>query len=122
MRGFINKPGIALVEPFWLTRRIDFQQGAFLLPFNVRYGFEENLLFYLNIEVGDVTSECNIPPDKDGLYNLWSRAKVIKLRIPAKSHQLLKSKLETMNIKDLTLFPDVDGALSHLASFIPKNV
>lgn len=122
MRGFINKPGIALVEPFWLTRRIDFQQGAFLLPFNVRYGFEENLFFYLNIEVGDVTSERNIPADADGLFNLWSRAKVIKLRIPARLHQTLKIKLESMNIRDLTLFPDVDGALSHLASFIPKNV
>lgn len=54
MRGFINKPGVALVEPFWLTRRIDFQQGAFLLPFNVRYSFEENLLFYLNIEASEV--------------------------------------------------------------------
>ncbi len=122
MRGFIEKPGIAFVEPFWLTRRIDFQQGAFLLPFNVRYGFEENLLFSLNIEVGDVTSERNIPYDVDELFNLKSRAKVIKLRIPAKLHQELKIKLESMNIRDLTLFPDVDGALSHLASFIPKNV
>ena len=49
MYGFIEKPGVAVVEPFWLSRRNDFQQGAFLIPFNVRFSFEHNLKFFLGL-------------------------------------------------------------------------
>lgn len=120
IRGFVDKPGVAVVEPFWLSRRMDFQQGAFLVPFNVRYDFEHNLLSYLNISK-DETDERDVPTDEDELLNLWCHAKVIKLRIPANLHASLKVKLESMNIRDLTLFPDIDGALSHLTSLIPRQ-
>ena len=120
MRGFVEKPGVALAEPFWLSRRMDFQQGAFLIPFNVRYDFESNLfssLGMLEIE----TSERNLPTDHDELVELWGRFKVVKLRIPSELHGILKIKLETMNIRDLTLFPDIDGALSHLTALVPRK-
>jgi hypothetical protein len=120
MRGFVEKPGIAVLEPSWLSRRMDFQQGAFLLPFNVRYDFEYNLFSYLDMFMVE-TEERNIPTDKDELLRLWSKTKVIKLRIPTELHNILKLKLETMNIRELTLFPDLDGALAHLSAFIPNK-
>lgn len=120
MRGFVDKPGVAVAEPFWLSRRMDFQQGAFLIPFNVRYDFEYNLFTsqdMLRIE----TLERSLPTDRDELIDLWCHFKVIKLRIPSEFHGILKIKLETMNIRDLTLFPDIDGALSHLTALVPRE-
>lgn len=96
MRGYIDKPGVAIVEPFWLSRRLDFQQGAFLLPFNVRYDFEYNLFYYLDMSKIEIVERA-VPTDIDELYKLYSRAKVIKLRIPAHLHGILKLKLETGN-------------------------
>jgi hypothetical protein len=46
-------------------------------------------------------------------------SRVIKLRVPAELHQMLKAKLRTMNIRDLTLFPDADGALAQISAFSP---
>jgi len=120
MRGFVDKPGVAVVEPFWLSRRMDFQQGAFLIPFNVRYDFEFNLFTSLGMYKVE-TEERNVPTDVNELGDLWYHFRVIKLRIPAELHGILKIKLETMNIRDLTLFPDIDGALSHLTSLVPQD-
>lgn len=120
MRGYVEKPGVAIVEPFWLSRRLDFQQGAFLVPFNVRYDFEYNIFYMLDMLMIE-TVECVVPAaNSEDLRNLYD-AKVIKLRIPASLHGILKVKLESMNIRDLTLFPDIDGTLSHLTSILPQE-
>lgn len=120
MRGFVDKPGVAVVEPFWLSRRLDFQQGAFLVPFNVRYNFEYNLFSYLDMLKNDI-EERDISKDIEELRQLWFKFKIIKLRIPVKLHASLKIKLATMNIRDLTLFPDLDGVLSHVSDVKPKK-
>ena len=119
MRGYVDKPGVAIVEPFWLSRRLDFQQGAFLVPFNVRYDFEYNLFHMLDMFKIE-TVERVVPTDEDELLKLLD-AKIIKLRIPVDLHNILKIKLDTMNIRDLTLFPDIDGALAHLTSIVPRE-
>lgn len=68
------------------------------------------------------TAERVVPAaDSRDLKNLFYLAKVIKLRIPASLHGILKVKLESMNIRDLTLFPDIDGTLSHLTSIVPQE-
>ncbi|MBY0484353.1 MAG: FRG domain-containing protein [Nitrosomonas sp.] len=121
MRGFVDKPGVAFVEPFWISRRLVSQQGAFLAPFNVRYDFEFNLFHMLRM-LKIETPEREVPNDDQGLFDLWQKAKIIKLRIPAHLHAILKVKLETMNIRELTLFPDLEGTLLHLSSIIPREI
>lgn len=120
MRGFVDKPGVAIVEPSWLSRRLDFQQGAFLVPFNVRYDFEHNLFTYLDMSKEE-TVEQDISKDTEELRKLWYKFKIIKLRIPVHLHAILKIKLATMNIRDLTLFPDLDGVLSHVSDIKPRK-
>ena len=71
MRGYINRPRVAMVEPFWLSRRNDFQQGAFLVPFNVRLSFEENIFFYLGMSEKE-TDERNVPEEREELINIGS--------------------------------------------------
>jgi hypothetical protein len=118
IRGYIEKPGLAIAEPFWLSRRVDVQQGSFLIPFNIRLGFEANLTSHLHMDFSEGPEEI-VPPDPDDLFRLWSDFKVIKLRIPHQLHGILRIKLESMNIRELTLFPDLDGALAHLTAFVP---
>lgn len=118
LRGYIEKPGLAVAEPFWLSRRLDVQQGAFLIPFNVRLSFQENLMSHLRMAFDDAPEDV-VPQEQQGLEELWGNFKVIKLRIPCALHGLLRVKLESMNIRELTLFPDLEGALAHLSGFIP---
>lgn len=120
MRGYIEKPGVAVSEPFWISRRMDVQQGAFLIPFNVKKSFEENLFSFLGLSLEE-HEERLIPTNEDDLSNLWHFFKVIKLRVPAELNQMLKAKLGTMNIRDLTLFPDADGALAQISAFSPMG-
>ena len=120
MRGYINKPGMAIVEPFWLSRRIDFQQGAFLVPFNVRYSFQENLFSFLKLSTSK-SDELSLMANFEDFSRFWYETKVLKVRIPSFLHAGLKKKLDTMNIRDITLFPDLDGGISHLKELVPRQ-
>jgi hypothetical protein len=120
MRGYIEKPGLAVSEPFWISRRMDVQQDAFLIPFNVRESFEKNLFSFLHISAEE-QEERVVPTNKDDLLNLWRFFRIIKLRIPSRLHSILRAKLGTMNIRDLTLFPDTDGAFAQITAYLPLN-
>ncbi len=120
LRGYIERPGIAVAEPFWLSKRIDVQQGTFLIPFNIRESFESNLFSFMDITPhGD--EERIVPKDEGALKRLWAFSKIIKVRIPPNLHDILRVKLETMNIRDLTIFPDIEGAFAHISSFVPRE-
>ncbi|MEI2767713.1 MAG: FRG domain-containing protein [Nitrosomonas sp.] len=88
MRGYVSKPGVAIIEPSWLSRRIDFQQGAFLVPFNVRMSFEENLYPYLSFS--EAEREETTLPDVRVFIDSWFKTKIIKVRIPINLHAQLK--------------------------------
>lgn len=120
IRGYVEKPGVAAVEPTWMSRRHEAQQGVFLVPFNVRNSFEGNLFSFLSMSE-DLIDERPVPPDEDGMLRLWAHSKVIKLRVPASLHGILRVRLESMNIRELTLFPDAEGVFSHLTSLIPME-
>lgn len=123
MYGLIDKPGLAVAEPYWLTSRIDVQQGAFLIPFTVRQSFQENLFSYLSLDKSqDLCSdidEIEFPEDIDMLRNIICFVPVIKIRLCNSMHELLRIRLNTMNIRDLTLFPDIEGAMQHISSHVP---
>ena len=120
LRGYVEKPGIAVAEPFWLSRRLDVQQGAFLIPFNVRESFESNLSSFLSLSI-DSAEEHLVPRNREDFLPYLFEGKVFKVRIPSALHGLLRNMLETMNIRELTLFPDAEGALSHVTSFVPVD-
>lgn len=120
LRGYIEKPGLAAAEPFWISRRMDVQQGTFLIPFNVRRSFETNLSTFLRLSMDEI-EERAVPTEHDDLFRLWAYSRVTKLRLPASLHPILRVRLDSMNIRDLTLFPDTEGALSHLTSLIPVD-
>jgi hypothetical protein len=119
LRGYIESPGVAVAEPFWLSRRLDSQQGSFLIPFNIRKGFEANLEAHIAPNIHEEIEEEPVPSDKDGLLDLWCNFNVMKLRVPYSLHQVLRVKLNSMTICELTLFPDLDGALAHLTEILP---
>lgn len=123
MHGLIDKPGIAVAEPYWLATRMDVQQGAFLIPFNVRQSFQENLFSYLSLDTNqDLCSEVNeieFPEDDKALRGILASVPVIKVRLCSSMHELLQVRLNTMNIRNLTLFPDIEGAMQHISSHVP---
>ena len=63
----------------------------------------------------------DISKDIKELRDLWYKFRIIKIRIPAHLHAILKIKLATMNIRDLTFFPDLDGVLSHVSDIKPRK-
>ena len=93
MQGYIDRPGVAVAEPFWLSRRMDVQQGAFLIPFNIREDFHANLFSFLDLSFDEI-EERPVPIDPKEIMQLWMHAKVIKLRIPESLQAILKVRLE----------------------------
>lgn len=63
--------------------------------------------------------ECPVPIDQEELISLWFNYKAIKLRILASFQPFLRMKLDTMNIRHPTLFPDLEGALSQITALLP---
>ena len=120
MLGYVEKAGVAIAEPFWLTRRMDVQQGAFLIPFNVRHDFESNLFSFLELGTDDA-EERPVPTDREERLRLWAFSKVIKVRVPGALHRALRDRLDAMNIRELTLFPDAEGAMAHITSMVPDE-
>jgi hypothetical protein len=124
MLGFIDKPGIAIQEPFWISRRMDVQQGSFLIPYNVRESFENNLLRFLDLPDLDnsTDSERGVPQDEQQLRDLWAFAPVIKIRVPFTIFDALRKRLVSMNISELTMFPDIEGVFSHISALVPQDL
>jgi hypothetical protein len=80
----------ALLNPMRLTRRLNVQQGTFLVPISVEHTFEQNLME--SAEIGDV--EC------------W------KFEISC-SPLFLRDAfivLDRFNVSDVSLFPGIDGS------------
>lgn len=125
MRGYIDRCGMGLAEPFWLTKRIDAQQGTFMIPFNMRNSFEENLFSYLSLDQSqDLISdleETDVPCDYETQQKFWSDAPAFKIRIAAEVQDLIRVRLSAMNVRELTLFPDVEGSMQHISTHVPLN-
>lgn len=118
--GRIEQPGIAMAESFWLSKRMDVQQGSFLIPFNSRKPFEDNLFSFLNIDPNqDLKSDAGETdiPEKRAIVLALGNSPLIKIRLPASLHSDISVMLQNMNLRDLTLFPDQEGAMLHISEW-----
>jgi hypothetical protein len=114
--GDIDLPGVVLVQPFYLNRRLIVQQGLFALPFTLKHSFEENLIAMFD----------SLPAQKEpcrlinaGLEEFLA-APVMQFRIPRDSFMEFRYFLRQMNITMESMFPDFDGLTQSLKEHIPS--
>lgn len=122
--GMLAVHAVVLVEPSrWMSRRHDAQQGAFLVPLNLRSGFQRNL----EEMIGQSTTQPadrearSFPQDNKGIGTIVENAAVIKLRLRAAAKSKLRFLLEKMNIRASVLFPDRHGFVMDLRSLLPPK-
>lgn len=115
---------VTVVEPLWVSKRLDAQQGAFLLPLDLRRGFMQNLQDTIGAELKSAERRpvSEISADRDTLGKICINAGVIKFIIPAEYCSEIAGALGSMNIRKIVLFPDVTGYVGLLSDLIPKGV
>ncbi len=89
-----SHPFVFPVEPFRMNERLTAQQGRFLCPRALRFGFETNL----KVALADAVARPNLP-----------RQPLYKIIIPAAARLGLLEELDKMNINVATLFPGLEG-------------
>lgn len=119
IEGDIDLPGVLLVKPFYLNRRIIVQQGLFALPFTLKHSFEENLIaMFDSLDSLPAQKEpCRL---KDAGLEEFLAAPVMQFRIPRDSFMEIRYFLRQMNITMESMFPDFDGLTQSLKEHIPS--
>ena len=123
LRGVLNIECLIFIEPHWMNRRMDMQQGAFLVPLKLKKGFPINLMAVLSSNEKE-TDEVRISDIKDNskaIQTIQNNATVLKIRIKATVKDQLKAFLGTTNIRNIVLFPDIDGLSGYLSDLIPSG-
>lgn len=121
LQGRLGVRGVVIVDPEWITPRQDAQQGAFLLPFDVRSSLEANLLEMLDVDQLRCSERRRVPTETELLSIIGQNVAVLKLRIPWQLHDELRHMLRLMNIRDLVLFPDFRGVVGFLEELVPRR-
>ncbi|MDG2991818.1 FRG domain-containing protein [Candidatus Synechococcus calcipolaris G9] len=120
--GVLSVKGVIFVEPYWMNKRMEMQQGAFLVPLNIRNSFEENLGSLCSIDSIQKEIEIqDIRHDSALIGKMCSNAWVAKIRIPKDIKGELKTFLDSTNVRRLVLFPDVDGLSGYLNDLVPSS-
>lgn len=122
LRGALAVEGVILVEPSqWIGRRQDVQRGAFLVPLNLRYSFQQNLenLIGAALTNDEGPSLKEFPKDDKAIMTVCMNAAVVKLRIAARSKKGFRLLLERMNLRASVLFPDYEGLVMELRNLVP---
>ncbi|SRR6266550_1789334 len=123
-RGMLAVHAVMLVEPGrWMSRRHDVQQGAFLVPLNLRSGSERNLAETIGHPMAQPSDRevGPFPRDEKHISTVVGNAAVIKLRVLAAAKSKLRSLLEKMNVRASVLFPDHHGFVMELRSLLPPK-
>lgn len=124
-RGALAVQAVLLVEPGrWMSRRHDVQQGAFIVPLNLRSGFQRNLEEMIGQPMSGLANGGDAQPfplnDKH-IETVTMNAAVIKLRIRAATKSNLRGQLHKMNIRASVLFPDRHGFALELRNLVPPK-
>lgn len=97
-------------EPFEMNNRLFAQQGLFLIPTNLEYGFEENLFSTFNSSSEVKASvECKHIFDFKNVKDDFGSTCIVKINIPYTNQLLLLGALHKMNINYSTIYPDIEG-------------
>ncbi len=101
------------VEPERMHERMWTQQGLFVAPTNPNKTFMSNLAATFGLDDSAWATSDVLPWDDALLNRIWSRdsdrLSVIKINIPYKLHNSIRSALQSMNINAATLFPGMEG-------------
>src|SRR5262249_21356440 len=122
--GLLAVHAVILVEPSrWMSRRHDAQQGAFLVPPNLRSGFRRNLEEMIGQRIAQATDSDirSFPQDPKSIGTIIMNAAVIKLRLRAVIKAGLRGLLDKMNIRASVLFPDRHGFAMSLQALLPPK-
>ena len=123
LEGALSIEGLIFIEPQWLNKRMDVQQGAFLVPLRLQTGFMNNLFAIGKIHDENVEEKTvsSIFLHNRAIAAIQTNASVIKLRIKSSLKDTLRAFLSAANIRKLVLFSDVEGFFGHLSDLIPSG-
>jgi hypothetical protein len=122
LNGVLNIEGLIFVEPHWMNKRMDMQQGAFLVPLNLRKGFSSNLLSVCSSSGEENEVKISEIRNNDkAIQTIQKNASALKFRILASAKNQLGAFLDASNIRKLVLFPDIDGLCGYLSDLIPSG-
>ena len=117
--SILGRPNIIIVTPRRPSRRLDIQQGLFVMPTIISKPFEENLA-----SVFSNTARASFPTP---VVVDWAEAKrqindpgvghvLIRIELPTAIAKVALTELARMNITRETLFPGFDGFTGGLRS------
>jgi len=126
LEGALAIEGLIFIEPNWLNKRMDVQQGAFLVPLRLQTGFMNNLFASGNFCNQDVNEKeektvSSILSHPRTMNAIQQNASVIKFRIKSSLKKELRAFLHAANINKLTIYPDVEGFFGYLSDLIPSG-
>lgn len=93
------------VTPFKLNRRLTVQQGTFLVPGNINKSFEANII--------EATHLFGLKKPKESVHRI-----VIDFKGNVKKRNDILRNLNSMNISDAALFPDLGGFAESLWAYL----
>ncbi len=123
LQGALSVEGLIFIEPQWLNKRMDIQQGAFLVPLRLQTGFMSNLFAIGKIhdQNAEERTVSSIFSHNRTVPTIQANASVIKFRVKSSLKNTLRAFLSAANIRKLVLFPDAEGFFGHLADLIPTG-
>lgn len=109
--------GVLPIEPIRLNERMSLQQGAFLMPLNIKHSFMHNLHTQLSIEESGSES-IDFSELKHYVHDDTKAVDIVKIIIKASWKQKILTWLDKVNITAATLFPGLDGFAKSLCKHI----
>ncbi|QOR40209.1 FRG domain-containing protein [Billgrantia diversa] len=111
---------VMAVEPERLNERISIQQGVFVLPGDLDFSFEDNLLTTLGMVRDDYDNLNKEPPWVAGDFRGVECFEhgLVKIILPLHMHNSALLELGRMNINAASLFPGLEGYARSLNGFL----
>lgn len=128
--GLNDTQGLIFYEPFFRNEKMNIQESSFILPLNVNRSFESNLIFELfnGKENKSFLTRLEYLTGEKTYYGLKSSdfatqitdSKVLKIVIDKSIKKEILNFLDSFNINEKNLFPDIKGA-AYYASVAALN-
>ncbi len=111
LNAFLNderppRPLVIHAAPERMNERLSIQQGLFLVPCDLRTPFEQNLAATFDLDTRLFTATRH---ERWNGSPLPPGTAIVKLRLPAATHNEALRDLYAMNVTSASLFPGLDG-------------